>query len=228
VFSDEETVARVLAGEVELFELLLRRYNQRVYRTARAVLRDDAEAEDAAQEVWLSAYRHLAQFEGRAKFSTWLTRIALREAWARAKKSQGRESPMKDPDELEAVAQEAQTAQTTATPEENAAAHEARSFVDSALEALPEEYRVVFVLRAVEELSTAETAESLDLTPENVKVRLHRAKAMLKRELLARAGPGIASMYPFMGERCDRMVMNVMSRIRWNAQGIRDGERSYS
>jgi RNA polymerase sigma-70 factor (ECF subfamily) len=130
---------------------------------------------------------------------------------------------MKDPDELEAVAQEAQTAQTTATPEENAAAHEARSFVDSALEALPEEYRVVFVLRA-----TAETAESLDLTPENVKVRLHRAKAMLKRELLARAGPGIASMYPFMGERCDRMVMNVMSRIRWNAQGIRDGERSYS
>jgi RNA polymerase sigma-70 factor (ECF subfamily) len=211
VFSDEEAVARVRAGEVELFELLLRRYNQRVYRTARAIVRDDTEAEDVVQEAWLSAYKHLDQWEGRAKFSTWLTRIAVREAWSRSRKgrrAQAEESMIgTGPDEP--------VAEKQASPEENAAAQEARGYLDSALEALPEDYRVVFVLRAVEELSTAETAESLDLTEENVKVRLHRARAMLRRELLDRAGPGIAAMYPFLGERCDRMVLNVMSRIRF-------------
>jgi RNA polymerase sigma-70 factor (ECF subfamily) len=208
ILTDEEAVDRVRGGEIELFELLLRRYNQRVYRTARAVLRDDAEAEDATQEAWLAAYRHLDQFEGRAKFSTWLTRIVLREAWARSrKKNRATEDTMSEREEP--------AAESTPTPEEDATAREVRDYLDSAVEALPEEYRTVFVLRAIEELSTAETAESLDLSEENVKVRLHRARAMIRRELLQRAGPGIATMYPFLGARCDRMVMNVMSRIRW-------------
>lgn len=201
----------------------MRRYNQRVYRAARAIVRDDAEAEDVVQEAWLSAYSHLAQWEGRAKFSTWLTRIAIREAWAtaatarKARRVQAKaegiaqaEDRMIDRDDSSGAPADQKTG-----PEENAAAREARSYLDSAVEALPEEYRVVFVLRAVEELSTAETAESLDLTEENVKVRLHRARAMLRRELLTRAGPGIAAVYPFAGARCDRMVLAVMSRIRF-------------
>jgi len=101
------------------------------------------------------------------------------------------------------------------SPEEETAAREARAYLDSAVEALPDDYRIVFVLRAVEELSTAETAESLDISEENVKVRLHRARAMLRRELVSRAGPGIATLYPFAGARCDRAVMGVMSRIRF-------------
>jgi RNA polymerase sigma-70 factor, ECF subfamily len=111
-----------------------------------------------------------------------------------------------------------------ANPEDEAAAGEARSYLESAVEALPEDYRIVFVLRAVEELSTAETAATLDLSEENVKVRLHRARAMLRRELVERAGPGVATMYPFAGVRCDRMVMNVMSRIRWIGEGAAEGE----
>jgi RNA polymerase sigma-70 factor (ECF subfamily) len=220
VLTDEEAVARVRGGEVELFELLLRRYNQRLYRTVRAMLRDDAEAEDAVQEAWMSAYRHLDQFEGRARFSTWLTRIAIREAWARSRKGRRREEePMSD------LESEEPAEEKRAGPEEDAAAREARSYLESAVEALPEEYRVVFVLRAVEELSTAETAATLDLSEENVKVRLHRARAMLRRELVERAGPGVATLYPFAGARCDRMVMSVMSRLRWGGLAKAEGER---
>lgn len=217
IYTDEEAIARVRAGEVELFELLLRRYNQRVYRTVRAVVRDDALAEDVVQEAWLRAYAHLDQYEGRARFSTWLTRIALREAWNRLRRQQRTEVPMTQPEDANESAE--------AGPEEQAAAKEVRTHLDSAVEALPEEYRVVFVLRAVEELSTAETAESLDISEENVKVRLHRARAMLRRDLLERAGPGIAALYQFAGERCDRMVQGVMSRIRFGALETTDDER---
>lgn len=220
VLSDEEAVARIRGGEVELFELLLRRYNQRVYRTARAVLKNDAEAEDVVQEAWLRAFAHLDQFEGRARFSTWLTRIALREAWARARRGSRREEPMTEDRDAAAGG-----SGNPASPEEEAVASEARAYLDSAVEALPDEYRVVFVLRAVEELSTAETAQSLDISEDNVKVRLHRARAMLRRELVARAGPGIAALYPFAGARCDRTVIRVMSRIRWDAASDREQEQ---
>ena len=181
-------------------------------------MRDDALAEDIVQEAWLRAYAHLDQYEGRARFSTWLTRIALREAWNRLRRQQRTEVPM-------AQTEDSANESPEAGPEDQAAAKEVRDHLDSAVEALPEEYRVVFVLRAVEELSTAETAESLDISEENVKVRLHRARAMLRRNLLERAGPGIAALYPFAGERCDRMTLAVMSRIRFGAVGRDEEER---
>lgn len=208
-FSDEEIVRRVRAGERNLFEQLMRRYNQRVYRTARAVLRDDAEAEDVTQESWLRAFAHLDQFEGRSMFSTWLTRIALHEAWSRARRAKRTEDPSMIPEGDLAGA-----GGGTPDPEAHASGREVRSFLESAVETLPDAYRLVFVLREVDGLSTAETAEALQISDDVVKTRLYRARAMLRRELLARAGPGIARTYPFLGRRCDSMVERVMEKIR--------------
>jgi RNA polymerase sigma-70 factor (ECF subfamily) len=209
VLSDEEIVGRVCAGERDLFELLLRRYNQRVYRTARAVLRNDAEAEDVTQEAWLRAFVHLDQFEGRARFSTWLTQIALHEAWSRMRRSKKFEDPDVTPPEDRATEETG-----TRDPETDASGREVRSHLESAVEGLPDSYRLVFVLREIEELSTAETAASLQITEDVVKTRLHRARAMLRRDLLERAGPSIARTFPFLGSRCDGMVERVMTMIR--------------
>lgn len=205
--SDEEIVRRVCAGERDLFELLMRRYNQRIYRTARAVLRNDVEAEDVTQEAWLRAFAHLSQFEGRARFSTWLTRIALHEAWSRGRRAKKLEEPATGEEEPPVT-------DISGDPETRASGQEVRSYLESAIEGLPDAYRLVFVLREVEELSTSETAEALQITQDVVKTRLHRARAMLRRELLASAGPTIARTFPFLGRRCDRMVERVMTLIR--------------
>jgi RNA polymerase sigma-70 factor (ECF subfamily) len=209
--SDEAVVARVVAGEPELFEMLLRRHNQRVYRVARAVLGDDAQAEDLAQEAWVRAYQHLGEFEGRARFATWLTRIVLYEGWARSRKTR-RFEPIGDesetPEEFMSAAPD---------PESRALSAEMRTYLESALDSIPESYRVVLVLRDVEELSTAEAAETLGLTENAVKIRLHRARAMVRRELSARVGGGAREAFPFLGQRCDEMVRRVMLRVRGSA-----------
>ncbi len=208
--SDEEVVRRVRAGRIDLFEALMRRYNQRVYRIARAVLRNDAEAEDVTQETWVRAFEHLGQFAERAAFRTWLGRIALHESWARARR--GRRHESLEPDRG-VEGREMKKESPAADPEKAAFDHEVRSLVEAAVEGLPEIYRTVFMLRHVEELSTAETAELLELTEETVKTRLHRARSALQRELLARAGAGIEQAFPFLGARCDRMVASVLARI---------------
>jgi len=205
--SDEEIVRRVLQGQADLFEILLRRYDQRVYRTARAVVADDQEAEDVTQEAWVRAFRHLGQFGQRARFSTWLTRIALHEAWARARRAR-RSRPLED------AHWEAILTTRSPDPEGDAAGGELRGLLESAVEGLPEFYRVVFILRDVEGLSTAEAAMALELSEDAVKTRLSRARAFLRRELTARAGPGISRAFPFLGRRCARMAGMVMSRIR--------------
>jgi RNA polymerase sigma-70 factor (ECF subfamily) len=206
--SDEDVVDRVLAGEVGLFEILMRRHNQRVYRVARSVLANDARAEDLAQEAWVRVFEHLAQFAGKARFSTWVTRIVLHEAWARARKAR-RFQPITD--EMTETGEDFMS--SSPDPEQRTLSAEMRGYLESAVDSLPEPYRVVLVLRDVEELSTAETAESLGLTENAVKVRLHRARAMLRRDLTARVGPGIREAFAFLGERCDRMVTSVLGRL---------------
>lgn len=208
-WSDEEVVSRVLAGETAAFEIIMRRYNQRLYRAARAILRDDAEAEDVMQDAYVRAYQHLAQFAGRAKFSTWLTRIAVHEALARVQRRARYESL--DARDRNGVNME--LASSNPDPEQQTATIETNALLESAILTLPETYRTVLMLRDIENLSTAETAECLDLTEENVKVRLHRARALLRRELYARAGHRRESAFPFMGRRCDRVVERVFARI---------------
>ena len=208
---DEEVVRRVVAGEPELFEIVMRRYNQRLYRTARAILRDDSEAEDVMQETYVRAFQHLDQFAGRARFSTWLTRIAVHESIARLHR-RARLEPLEDTPNGESFMTAAPKA-TTTDPEEYASNRELGHLLEEALLTLPEQYRTVLMLRDVEELTTAETAESLDLTEENVKVRLHRGRAMLRKELYKRAGATCANAFAFPATRCDRVVSAVFARL---------------
>jgi RNA polymerase sigma-70 factor (ECF subfamily) len=209
--ADEQVVERVLAGEIALYEVLMRRYNQRVYRLVRSVLTNNEEAEDVLQETWVRAYEHLAQFEGRAAFSTWVTKIALFEALARVRKSK-RWRPMEDA-EGEIMPEVERRPVLAETPEDGAMRRELGRMMQAAVDELPESYRSVFVLREVEQLNTAETAECLGLSEEAVKTRLHRSRALLRRDLENRAGPAIVEAYSFLGARCDRSVARVLLRI---------------
>lgn len=209
--SDEELVSRILAGDTAEFETLMRRYNRRVYRTARAVVRDDAEAEDIAQEAYVRAYQHLDQFQGRSSFATWLTSIAFHEALARVRKrSRQQEIDAMDESSRDSLPQ---LAVRDGSPEQSASASEISILLESSIDSLPDKYRQVFVLRDVEEMSTTEAAECLGISEENVKVRLHRARALMRRELYTRAGAKSTSAFQFLGARCDRMVQGVMTRI---------------
>jgi RNA polymerase sigma-70 factor (ECF subfamily) len=216
---DAEIVARVLEGDLPRFEVLMRRHNQRLFRAARAVLRDDAEAEDVLQQAYLQAYAHLRQWDGRAQFSTWLTRIALHEALHRARRRRLRPQVALPGDEAPAV-----KALEEPRPDPEAAAHASgvRTLLEAAIDALPRHYRSVFVLREVEELSTRETADCLELNEDVVKTRLRRARAMLREELLQRAGTAGASAFAFHRERCDRVVFGVLGRLAGEASGAPD------
>src|SRR4051794_13122197 len=208
---DSEVVERVRAGETALYELLMRRHNQRLFRMIRSVLTNDTEAEDVLQETWVRAYEHLNQFEGRAGFATWATRIAYHEALARARSGK-RWTPVENP-EGDVMPEVNRRQSSTESPEAQAIRGQLGELLQSAVDALPETYRTVFVLREVEQLSTSETADSLGLSEEAVKTRLHRSRALLRRELQGQIGPAIAGSYAFLGARCDRMVERVMARI---------------
>ena len=210
--SDEEVVARVLAGETRMFEIVMRRYNQRLYRVARAILRNDSEAEDVMQDAYVRAYEHLDQFAERAKFSTWLTRIAVHEALTRQRRGKRYQElePMSegDGDPMDGFASMA------LTPEEEVSNSEMRSLLEKAVEKLPDAYRTVFVLRDIEEMSTIDTANALEISEENVKVRLHRARALLRKTLYDHAGMERKEAFNFHAVRCDRVVKNVFERIQ--------------
>ncbi len=207
--SDEDVVERVRAGETAQYEILMRRYNQRLYRVAFSILRNDAEAEDVMQEAYVRAYQHLHQFAGASKFSTWLTKIAVHEALARLRRrSVGTEAS------LDTNLNIMDTVRTdTPDPERQAYDHELKLVLESAIAALPDIYRSVFVLRAVEGLSAAETATCLDIGEEAVKTRLHRARHMLRKELRQRASVVTAEVFPFHLSRCDRIVQGVFQKI---------------
>lgn len=209
-WTDEEVVDRVRAGESALYEIIMRRYNQRLYRVARAIVRDDSEAEDVMQDAYVRAYENLGQFEGRAPFSAWLTRIAVHEALHRARK-RGRLDQW-DESELDsnpAVYMD----HSSPNPEQATTRAELRELLEEAILDLPAPYRAVLMLRDIEELSTSETADALGLTEENVKVRLHRGHGMVRTWLLSRVGANAKAAFPFMGERCDRVVESVFARI---------------
>jgi len=207
-FTDEEIVERVLKGELDLFEHLMRRHNSRVYRTARAILHDDNEAEDVMQEAYVRAYEHLNEFEGRARFSTWLTRIAVHEAFARGRRS-------KRWVELESALEDAFVSMSDrSSPEQQLGAVEMHTLLETALTKLPDDFRLVFVLRAVEGMSGAETAHCLGISEETVKTRLHRARGRLQALLSESLDPAAPLVYSFHLTRCDRVVAAVMQRIR--------------
>jgi RNA polymerase sigma-70 factor, ECF subfamily len=214
--SDEEVLTRVAAGEADLFEVIMRRYNQRLFRVVRSIVGEDHEAEDAVQEVYLSAYAHLGQFAGQAQFSTWLTRIAINEALARRRRRvRGAELDFREEDDVMLQLTPARD------PEDEASRRELSLMLERAIDELPAIYRIVFVMREVEQMSTAETALALEIGEDTTKVRLHRAKGLLREAMSTRMHASVAEVYPFLGQRCDRIVRAVMNvlAMRLRAQG---------
>jgi len=206
--SDEEVITRVASGEADLFEVIMRRYNQRLFRVVRSIVGEDHEAEDAVQEVYLSAYSHLGQFAGQAQFSTWLTRIAINEALARRRRRvRGAELDFKEEDDTMLQSTSARN------PEDEASRREMSLMLETAIDGLPAIYRVVFVMRELEQMSTAETASALEIGEETTKVRLHRAKGLLRDAMSSRMQASLGDVYPFLGQRCDRIVRAVMSEL---------------
>ena len=209
--ADEEVVRRVLTGEIALFEIIMRRYNQRLYRVTRGIVRDPVEAEDVMQEAYINAYTHLSQFAGLAKFSTWLTRIAVNEAMSRVR-SRRRFVNVQSAPGLEEETMSILSPKTQ-NPEEQALSRELNAVLEDAVASLPEAYRSVFLLRKVEGMSTTETAECLDISEQNVKTRLHRARILLREQITSNISTVVEDAFQFAGKRCDRVVANVLERI---------------
>lgn len=207
--SDEELVARIRTGEHALFEILMRRHNQRVYRALRSVLRDEAEIEDAMQQAYLQAWSELDGFHGNARFSTWLLRIAINEGLMRLRRSR-RLEVVAEPESISLVSSKEQAVPSADAVAEN---RELLGVLGRVVDALPEPYRLVFVLREVEELSTAETAETLQLSEDVVKTRLHRARTMIRDAVLEELGPRSRELFTFGAARCDRVVEAVLRKI---------------
>jgi len=215
VLTDADIVRRVRAGDSALFEVLMRRHNQRVYRVARAVLKDEADVEDVMQQAYINAFTHLDQFEERSQFSTWLTRIVLHEAFDRRRKAQRSESraPVEsylDDDRGDFMDR---FESPIADPERQAYAQELTRVLEAAVDMLPDTYRMVFMLRDIEGLSTSETGEGLGLGAEAVKTRLHRARAMIRRAVTAQIGEVAPGTFQFHAPRCDRVVAAVLAEI---------------
>jgi RNA polymerase sigma-70 factor, ECF subfamily len=206
---DEDVIRQVLEGHTAMFELLMRRYNERVYRAARSIVRDEHEAEDVMQEAYVNAFTHLGQFNGTARFSTWLLRIAINEALARVRR-RGRYESFDD--ELSNV-EPFMFRSPSENPERQAFTGELRSLLEWAIDTLPGGLREVFVLRDVEGLSTSEVADTLDVSEDVVKTRLSRGRAALRRVLREHTGATAPEAFRFYRPRCDRVVSQVLSQI---------------
>jgi RNA polymerase sigma-70 factor (ECF subfamily) len=204
---EEEILERIKKGEKQHYELIVRKYNQRLYRIARAIVKDDSEVEDILQDTYLKAYEKLAQFQNKSQFSTWLIRILINNANARLKKKNRYTSS----DSLEPYENKYSETSTDA-PDDYTSNKELKKILEETIDELPEKLRCVYMMREVEGLSVTETAECLELSEENVKTRLHRAKAILKEELYKRT-KGDIEIFRFGLERCDRVAMAVMLQI---------------
>jgi RNA polymerase sigma-70 factor (ECF subfamily) len=212
---DMDIIQRVLDGDTASFELIMRRYNRRLYRVARTVLRNDADAEDVVQDAYIKAYENLRKFEGRGAFSGWLAKIALNEARGRLRGADSARNHVSfdDPEESEEANYMANLISTLPSPEQNVVRGEVRSLLESAIDALPDAYRMVFVLCGVEEMSIAETADCLDVEPATVKTRYHRARNILRQQLSSLVDTSAGEVFSFDGARCDRIVSGVFLRL---------------
>lgn len=206
--TDEQAVARALTGEPGAFELLMRRHNRRVYRATRAILKRDDEAEDVMQDAYVRAFEHLAEFRGDASFGTWVSRIAVYEALARVRREQRFRAPNLPVEEATAVLPESDR-----NPEQLVNDQQLRSVLEQAIDSLPDDFRSVFVLRAVEQMSGAETAECLGIPEETVKTRLHRAKHKLQELVVQSMDANFQHAYEFHLSRCNRVVTGVLGRL---------------
>lgn len=214
--SDADIVHHILAGDHDAFEALMRRYNRVLYRTARSILKDDAEAEDVLQEAYLLAFRGMNKFRGESRLSTWLTRIVINEAIARSRKTARRAEVIElgsvspwDHDTAEACMPES----TIEAPEQAALRAEARLLIEKKIDSLPDAFRTVFMLRALEEMTVEETAACLDIPEATVRTRYFRAKGLLREALSREIDFAFEEAFSFDGARCDRIVAGTLKRL---------------
>jgi RNA polymerase sigma-70 factor (ECF subfamily) len=211
---DTELVRRALARDGGAFRAIMKKYNQRLYRLARGIVRNDSEAEDIVQEAYVRAFTHLEDFRGDASLVTWLSRIAINEALGRLRSRR----PSVDLSTFEAQGMQAEVIQfplpsKSDDPERTMAQRQLLQLVEDATDKLPEVYRIVFVARVIEGLSVEETAEILHLRPETVKTRLHRARRLVREQLDKQIGPVLMDAFPFAGRRCERVTAAVLHRL---------------
>jgi RNA polymerase sigma factor (sigma-70 family) len=214
---DQALVARIVGGDTGAFELVMRRHNGALFRAARAILRDDADAEDALQEAYLAAYRHLAEFRGDARLSTWLTRIVINQALGRLR-ARRRDNVVElhddTPDDVAAAQGEAMEDAHAGSPEAGAMRSQLRRLLERKIDELPLAFRTAFMLREVEEMTIEETAECLAIPAATVRTRVFRARAMLRASLAEEMDVATGEVFAFAGARCDRIVAGVLSRLR--------------
>ncbi len=213
---EQALLARARRRDEEAVRTIIRQNNRRLFRMARAILKDDNEAEDAVQESYVRAFTHLADFRAEAALGTWLTRIVMNEAYGRLR----RRRPTLDWESAEpALAAQAQiipfpSGLSRSDPETAMAQNQIHALLERAIDALPERFRTVLVARLVEDMSVQETADLLSLNPETVKTRLHRARLLLRADLERQIGPALTGVFPFAGARCERMAEAVLAIMR--------------
>lgn len=206
--SDSEIINKILSGSVNLFEVIMRRYNQRLFRVQRSYISDEEAIKDTLQLTYIKAFENLDSFRGDARFSTWITRIAINEALKYLNRRK-RYSKLQLVDEHTPMNEH--TINSNRTPEDHTIQNDFRVLLEEVIDKLPPKYRSVYLMREVEDMDTQETAECLELSQSNVKVRLHRAKKMLQGEIERRVAD--TEIFNFLGEDCDRLVFDVMEEI---------------
>ncbi len=220
---ESELISRAAAGEGAAFEVVMRRHNQLMFRTAYSILRNEADAEDAVQEAYLRAWRALGSFRAESRLSTWLARIVTNEALGRLRRTSARvislEAAMMSPD---SATQAALASASDQDPEQTAVRAQTRKLMESRIDLLPDAFRTVFMLRAVEEMSVTEVAQALEIPEATVRTRYFRARRLLRADFASQMDAAHRDVFAFDGARCDRLVANVLARAR--AEGLSTGD----
>ena len=211
--ADVELALRAKARDADAFRAIMRINNQKLYRLARSIVRNDSEAEDIVQETYVTAFAHLSSFRGEASLATWLSRIAINEALGRLRKRRRSASVISGGPASDAHVIPFPLGASGDDPERTMAQRQILQLVEQATDALPDVYRTVFVARVIEGLSMEETADLLGIKPQTVKTRLHRARALVRKQLDEQIGPILLDAFPFAGRRCERLTSAVMKRL---------------
>jgi RNA polymerase sigma factor (sigma-70 family) len=206
--TDSELIDKIIQGDKRLYEGIIRKYNQRLYRIARAFIKNEDEIEDVMQETYIKAYQHLKQFEGKSQFSTWITRILINQAnHSLNKEKRVKSHIVTSSEDIPDIKPSSEL-----TPDQNLMNDEMKKYLEQAIDELPDSLRSVYIMREIEGLSVNETSEALSISIENVKTRLHRAKSTLKDSLFEKA-KGEIDLFHFKMDRCDRIALAVMLQI---------------
>ncbi|HWK87490.1 MAG TPA: RNA polymerase sigma factor [Xanthobacteraceae bacterium] len=211
---ERELAQRSLARDDQAFRIIMSRYNRRLYRIARGIVRNDSDAEDVVQEAYVKAFMHLADFRGEASLATWLSRITINEALGRLRRKRTRKEVAQiDDQRTQAEIIPFPQMTTQEDPEKTMAQRQILQLVEQATDNLPENFRLVFITRVIEGMNVEETAEILGIPPETVKTRLHRARKLVREQLDKQIGPVLMDAFPFAGKRCERVTEAVLRRL---------------